>query len=40
MNMDDSVMPGHHVEEGCEGDVNSPTLVPAHVGQGEEGWCE
>ena len=38
MNMDDTVMPGHHVEEGCEGDVNHPTLVPAHIGQGEEGW--
>lgn len=38
MNMDDTVMPGHHVEAGCEGEVNHPTLVPAHVGQGEEGW--
>ena len=38
MNMDDAVMPGHHAEAGCEGEVNHPTLVPAHVGQGEEGW--
>ena len=35
MNMYDTVMPGHHVETGCWGE---PTLVPAHVGQGEEGW--
>ena len=32
MNMDDTVMPGHHVEKGCEGELNHPTLVPAHVG--------
>ena len=38
MNMDDTVMPGHHTEAGCEGEINHPTLVPAHVGQGEEGW--
>lgn len=38
MNMDDTVMPGHHTEAGIEGEVNHPTLVPAHVGQGEEGW--
>jgi hypothetical protein len=38
MNMDDTVMPGHHVETGCEAEVNHPTLVPAHIGQGEEGW--
>ena len=38
MNMDDTVMPGHHTEAGCEGEINHPTLVPADVGQGEEGW--
>ena len=31
--MDDTVMPGHHVEAGCEGEINHPTLVPAHIGQ-------
>ena len=42
--MDDSVMPGHHVEAGVQPSsdgttwVNHPTLVPAHVGPGEEGW--
>ena len=36
MNMDDTVMPGHHTEAGCEGEINHPTLVPAHVGQGED----
>ena len=38
LNMDDTVMPGHHVETGCEGEINHPTLVPANIGQGEEGW--
>ena len=38
MNMDDTVMPRACPQMPVAGEINHPTLVPAHIGAGEEGW--
>jgi hypothetical protein len=38
MNMDGTVMPRACPQMPVAGEINHPTLVPAHLGAGKEGW--